>query len=169
MKNKMDKLLKIQAYFDNELGPGEAREIEQLLVSETEAQTIGDFIRKHRETLRKLDLEHGYSLPIPFEVYWASIRSRITQPSMIDVISGAILDFVERVRSIRRTVAPVTVIAVCLILCILAGNALTRYRSQVSNTKFEIVALVKDPGVVTYRDWAQGVTLVWFPYPANGE
>jgi hypothetical protein len=88
---------------------------------------------------------------------------------MIDVISGAILDFVERVRLILRTVAPVTVIAVCLILCILAGNALTRYRSRVSNTKFEIVALVKDPGVVTYRDWTQGVTLMWFPYPANGE
>ena len=70
-----DTQLKIQAYLDNELSPGEARQIATRLSSDRDLQELYGELRATKETLRANEPE--LKLAGSREFYWSQIQRRI--------------------------------------------------------------------------------------------
>src|SRR4029078_8751113 len=70
-----DTQLKIQAYLDNELSPGEARKIAAMLSSDRDLQEVNGELRATKESLRANEPE--VKLGDSREFYWSQIQRRI--------------------------------------------------------------------------------------------
>jgi len=70
-----DTQLKIQAYLDNELSPGEARKIAATLSSDRDLQELYGELQATKETLRANEPE--VKLGDSREFYWSQIQRRI--------------------------------------------------------------------------------------------
>src|SRR5690349_9550867 len=70
-----DTQLRIQAYLDNELSPGEARKFAAMLNSDRAAQQLYGELRAMKEALRENEPE--VKLPESRDFYWSQIQRRI--------------------------------------------------------------------------------------------
>lgn len=153
--------LQLQAYVDGELSRLAAWRMQHRLASDPEART---FVAK-LETLKQITVhnEPHHTVPETHQVYWTRIAQLIQQhqPQQADQIKPMQLLFLP-----RRILMP-AVATVCTVL--LVGLAIihlvTKHTCPIG--KHEVVVAVADPGAITYRDHATGVTLVWFSYPAQ--
>jgi negative regulator of sigma E activity len=111
-----DLALKYQALVDGELPEREARQLEQTLQSDPEAQAVVAELRATRALLQENEPE--MTLPESREFYWSRIQRQIeqlqTEPMIVE--SG----WLAVVRGWRRLLAPVAGVAVIAFLAIAA-------------------------------------------------
>lgn len=147
--------LKLQAYFDGELPPAEAREIANLLARDAEAVALIKSLKATRQALSSF--ETGIKVPETREFYWSKIRREIEraetprpQPAKTGVFS-----------LLRRMLVPAAGVAMLAI----AAMFVTRGGSR----PMEFETASADSKAFTYRDYSAGTTLVWLSYPAERE
>lgn len=154
--------LKLQAYADGELTGPEARNMADLLARDADARALLAELRHTREALTGYEAE--IKLPESREFYWSKIERGIHR-----------LEPAETPREEtswwagwRRLFVPAGALAALVILVVLAVPALHGPRATASISAETEFALA-DSGAFTYHDYANGTTLVWLGYPAEGE
>ena len=156
-----DTQLKVQAYLDNELSPGEARNLSNLISSEAEARDLFNELKNTREIL--VSNEPAVQLPESRDFYWSKIQRSIEQGDKAS----------ERERSAAsrpwwlRVLAPVagTVALFALLLSVVdrnSQNSLVASPTQSSvAAPLHRVVETADVSTITFRSEAEGVTVVW--------
>jgi len=157
---KLEQQLRLQAYLDNELPSGDAREVSELLARDAEARALFEELKNTRGVLEGFEVD--YKLPESREFYWSKIEREIqhlekrdAEPTIVSVLSW-----------LRRLLVPVAAVSAVVIAVVLmrhpsGSNPLLR--GPETETAFA------DPDAFTYRDYATGTTLVWVSYPAEIE
>ena len=154
--------LQVQAYLDNELSAGEARNISKLISSDAEARDLFGELKSTREAL--VANEPLPSLPESREFYWSKIQRAIEQaertnervaPStsrpwwtrLLVPVSGAVALFAILLSVVNRDGAkPV---------------AVTQSASAVAAVPLHQLEQSPDVSTITFRSDAEGVTVVW--------
>src|SRR6266567_1514910 len=157
---KQELQLKLQAYLDGELPDGEAREVADLLAQDAEAVALLAELKHTRAALA--GFEADIKLPEGREFYWSKIEREIERQSPIIELERK---FASPFAFFRRRLAPIGAAAVLAIVGLLAIRDVDFSDLRELEVKAEFV----DGGALTYRDHAQGLTLVWLPYPADSE
>jgi hypothetical protein len=164
MKN--DTQLKLQAYLDNELSPGEARKIADLISADNYARELYAELKQTKEILRP-ENEPLARVQDSRDFYWSKIRRAIesaeaTEGAQADAPlhpSGArwwlklvlpIAGAVGLFAILMSVVQPPTRTAT-------ASNAI----SPISAPMHEVEDLAPDVSSITFRSEAEGVTVVW--------
>jgi anti-sigma factor RsiW len=154
--------LQVQAYLDNELSPGEARNVSALISSDAEARDLFGELKGTREAL--VANEPLPSLPESREFYWSKIQRAIEHAEqtteraqtasarpwwtrMLVPVSGAVALFAILLSVVNRDGAkPV------------AG---TQSTSAVAAVPMHQLEQSSDVSTITFRSDAEGVTVVW--------
>ena len=157
---KQELQLKLQAYLDGELPDGEAREAAGLLAQDAEARALLAELKNTRAALA--GFEADIKLPESREFYWSKIEREIERQAPR---VGPERKFASPFAFFRRILAPACAVAVLAIVGIVAIRQLDFGGPDGLEVKTEFVGA----GALTYRDNAQGLTLVWLPYPAESE
>jgi anti-sigma factor RsiW len=155
-----DTQLRIQAYLDNELSPGEARKLAAMLTSDREAQQLFGELRATKEALRANEPE--VKLQESRDFYWSQIQRRLATAER------------EPVRTPTpwwmRILAPALGTAALLALLALVSNPGSRVAKTERDTiasgpasplHGEIEDVAEDMSSVTFRSEEHGVTVVW--------
>ena len=157
---KQELQLRLQAYLDSELPDGEAREAAGLLAQDAEARALLAELKNTRAALA--GFEADIKLPESREFYWSKIEREIQRQSpMIEPERK----FASPLAFFRWRLATVGAVAVLAIV----GMVAIRQVDFGGPGGLEVKAEFVDGGALTYRDHAQGLTLVWLPYPADSE
>jgi anti-sigma factor RsiW len=160
-----DTQLKIQAYLDNELSPGEARKIAAMLSSDRDLQELYGELRATKESLRVNEPE--VKLAESREFYWSQIQRRI-----------ATAEREPAPRTVRpfwiRLLAPLAGTAALCALLLAVMNPSTRIPTVGGAGSIASAADANDPlhgevedlapedvSSVTFRSEEHGVTVVW--------
>lgn len=151
--------LKIQAYLDGELAVAESKQIEALLVGDTEAQALLSELKSTRQIFK--DAEAEYRVPESREFYWSKIQRQIESEAAAPARTERPASWLA---AWRRFMAPIGALAAVLIVTLftLSGNHNPAAGPDVETS-------LADPGAFTYRDYDAGATLVWLSYPAENE
>lgn len=167
MKPDTDKLLRIQAYVDDELPEPLARQVARDLECDPGAKTVADQLRQVRQTLAPIAQE-GIELPITHELYWNRILARISADSDAEPVPVTLSALIRMALRRRMRVAlPAAALALILLGAITAHKLPILPHRSATGGNYLVIASAKDPGTVTYRDLSQGLTLVWLPYPGE--
>ena len=152
--------MKLQAYLDGELPDGEARPVAGLLAQDAEARALLAELKNTRAALA--GFEADIKLPESREFYWSKIEREIErQSAMIEPERKFASPFAFFLRRLA-TVGAASVLAI-------VGMVAIRQVDFGGPGGLEVKAEFVDGGALTYRDQAQGLTLVWLPYPADSE
>jgi|SRR5436190_172421 len=145
--------LKLQAFLDGELSEDEARATAAWVARDAEATALLGELRNTRKALA--DFEPDVKLPESREFYWSKIEREIQrlEPAPRPVQGPSLAGW------LRRLLVPAGAVAVLLVAGILAVHP--------TNAKPSTDAALSDAGAFTYRDQAQGMTVVWLSYPAE--
>ncbi|MDW8308873.1 MAG: hypothetical protein RMK20_05820 [Verrucomicrobiales bacterium] len=155
-----DQALKLQAYADGELPPGDAAELERWLAADPEARALLEEIRHTREALRVYQAE--VRLPESREFYWSKIEReirRLEAPARVrPQASTGVWALVQRW-------LPLAGAAAVIVLGLMVWERSRSDRLAEVSAEFALA----DAEGFTYQDYANGITLVWLPYPAENE
>jgi anti-sigma factor RsiW len=155
-----DTQLRIQAYLDNELSPGEARKLAAMLTSDREAQQLFGELRATKEALRANEPE--VKLQESRDFYWSQIQRRIAAAKPEPVRTPA--------PWWMRIIAPVLGTAALFALLAVVSNPGSRVvrteretiaSGSTSPLHGEIEDVADDMSSVTFRSEEHGVTVVW--------
>lgn len=153
--------LQLQAYLDGELGWLATWRVQRRLAADPEARALVARL----ETLKRAIVENEPERAVneSREFYWSKIARQIQhmQPQQPEPARPLQPDFWPR----RLFVHALATACVALLI----GLAVVHFTGRTNYTvgMHEVVVAVADPGAITYRDHATGVTLVWFSYPAQ--
>jgi anti-sigma factor RsiW len=157
---KEDLSLKLQAYADGELSGREAGEVADVAAKDAEARALLAELKNTRNALAGYEAE--IKLPESREFYWSKIEReirRLEKPSAPRLETSLFAAW-------RRFLVPAGALAVLVILGFLAFPQLQVPRVTASaESEFTLA----DSDAFTYRDYANGTTLVWLSYPAENE
>lgn len=152
--------LKLQAYADGELAPPDAAEVERWLAGDPEARALLEEIRHTREALRAYEAE--VRLPESREFYWSKIEREIRRLETLarkrEPVSTGLWALLQRW-------LPLAGAAAAIALAVALWNSSRADRLAEVSAEFALA----DAEAFTYQDYANGVTLVWLPYPAENE
>ncbi|MCS7336987.1 MAG: hypothetical protein NZ739_01935 [Verrucomicrobiae bacterium] len=153
--------LELQAYVDGQLGPLATWRVERKVASDPEARALIARFEALKRMLAANELER--CVPEPREFYWSAIARQIELLQLRQRASGKPA---RPALWLRRLFVPALATAA---IALLIGVAALQFNSSPARSvsRHEVVVAVADPGAVTYRDHASGVTLVWFSYPAQ--
>ncbi len=149
--------LKLQAYLDGELAQSERSEVEAWLARDAAATAL---LTEMRHTIGALvDFESEIRLPESREFYWSKIAREIERSTRADRAP------LERTwfAAWRRVLVPAGAMAAVFaagLFAVLQLGGTQQPESEMALT---------DTEVFTYRDYAEGMTLVWVSYPAESE
>ena len=147
--------LKLQSLLDGEATVSQRRELEALLEGDAEARALLAELR----TTRNVIAENEPLVPVPEsrEFYWSKIEREIQRLAKTPEgsTSGGLL------RWLRRVILPAAGFAVVVLALMV-----TTPRQPGA---LEVEAGAGNGGALTYRDHANGVTLVWLSFPAADE
>ena len=146
--------LKLQAYLDGELSASDAREVEALVQSDVAASELLAELRNTISALQAFEVD--VKLPESREFYWSKIRRQIESVEAVPVARPTVPWW-------RRILVPTGAFAVFAIAAMLALNRSGPNQSPLLETSLD------DAGAITYRDEAEGMTLVWLSYPPENE
>jgi len=152
--------LKLQAWLDGELPPGEASEVARWAAEDREAAALVEELRTTRGVLA--GFEADVRLPESREFFWSKIEreiQRLEKPAP----QPARESYLAR---IPRILVPVSAVAAVLTVGLLLNQLAGPPRGAAAT---EIETALSDSGAFTYRDFSAGVTLVWLGYPADNE
>lgn len=157
--------LNLQAYADGELSEREARDIADLLAKDGDARALLAELKNTRCALAGFESE--IQLPESREFYWSKIEREIRRLETADPPRAGSSLFA----SWRKFLLPSAAVAVLVIAGMLifprpqdpGPRAATVARS--AQSEFALA----DSEAFTYRDYANGTTLVWLSYPPENE
>jgi anti-sigma factor RsiW len=149
--------LKLQAFLDGELPEEDAREVADWVARDAEATDLLGELRNTRKALA--DFEPELKLPESREFYWSKIQREIQRVEPIPVPAKSASVFAL----LRRVFVPLGAVAVAAIAGVLAFQQFGGHGTYPT----QVNAMLADVGAFTYRDQAQGMTVIWLPYPAE--
>jgi anti-sigma factor RsiW len=149
--------LKLQAFLDGELPEKEARDVASWLARDAEATDLLGELRNTRKALK--DFEPELKLPETREFYWSKIQRDIQRLEPVKSRARSFSFFTL----LRRVLAPIGAVVVLVI----AGVFAVQQFSGQSAAPVHVSAMLADVGAFTYRDQAQGMTVIWLSYPAE--
>jgi anti-sigma factor RsiW len=161
--------LKLQAYFDGELPENETRDVANWLARDREAVGLLAELRNTRKAVK--GFESDIKLPETREFYWSKIERDIGQ---LEQSEPAVSLQEPGFAWWRRYLVPATAFAV-LLLAVVGARHLSlpmgsAFFSRSGARQFSpIETAFADTGVFTYRDHAEGITVVWLSYPGENE
>lgn len=158
-----DTQLKVMAYLDNELSPGEARKVASLISSDREAQELYTLLRSTRELLGGNEPE--VKLDESRDFYWSKIQRQISAAEREPARRAASSWWVRLLAPVAGTAA---LFALVLSAMNPAGPAASAGKEQTASVLTsarpvhgEIEDLAPDVSSVTFRSEEDGVTVVW--------
>jgi anti-sigma factor RsiW len=158
MAMKVELQLKLQAYLDGELPPGEAREVADWLARDADARAL---LGELQNTVGAVaGYESEIKLPEAREFYWSKIQREIRRLESSPTNPTSTSWFAAW----RRVLLPVVSLAVVVLAAVVLAPQLG-LRLGSSETEFALT----DANAFTYRDYNSGTTLVWLPYEAENE
>lgn len=148
-----ERQLKLQAFLDGELPENEAREVSAWLAQDEEATALLKELRNTRQAIK--NTEAGVRLPESREFYWSKIQREIdrSERAPVQVRRPSLFE------RLRRVLVPAGAFAIVIVAGVLM------FRGMPNGAESEMA--VADSGAFTYRDYANGTTLVWVSYPAE--
>jgi anti-sigma factor RsiW len=158
----LDQQLKLQAFLDGELPERERRAILLWLQDDHEAAALLAELKNTRQAMVKS--EPHLSVPESREFFWSKIEREIQrqEPQLKPASEVSIF------AALRRFLLPAGAIAALVIAGLVAHfNAPTPAPKAVVETVAEddtptVETTLADSDATTYRDTAEGTTLVWF-------
>jgi len=149
--------LKLQAYLDGELPPGEARAIGELLACEAEAQPLLEELKATRALLVGNELE--LKLPETREFYWSKIQRQVEREEQrepaVDAPAPAPPWWI-------RFLAPAGALAVLAVLVLIALRSPERSQPLLaSDDSHEIETPLEETSSFSFRSEAAAMTVVW--------
>jgi len=150
--------LKLQAYLDGELSEREAREIEAALAGDAEARALLAELRNTSGALAAFVAD--LKLPETRDFFWSKIEREIQRRDRVAAGHPAPSSWW------RRFLIPAGAFAV-LVLVGLIGFKSFGPANDAQTAAVE--TFLTDAGAMTYRDEAEGMTVVWLSYPAENE
>jgi anti-sigma factor RsiW len=153
-----DEQLKLQAFFDGELPEKEAREMAALLARDADAAALHGELRNTRQALKNFEPE--LKLPESREFYWSKIEREIERLQLVE----APVEAVSLFKRLRRIFIPVGAMAALVLAGVLAVHQFSGGAHPIA-----VNAILADAGAFTYRDQAEGMTVVWLSYPAENK
>jgi anti-sigma factor RsiW len=156
-----DTQLKVQAYLDNELSPGDARNVSKLISSDAFARELYHELKTTREVVSANEPE--IQLPESRDFYWSQIQRRIAAAERQTAAAPARPWWL-------RIMAPAlgTAALFALLLTVVDTNQPTNQQNPLvappSRTAAAPLHQVEEAAGVstfTFRSEAEGVTLVW--------
>ena len=148
--------LKLQACLDGELSAAEGRELETALAADAQAQALLAELRNTSTALA--GFEADIKLPESREFYWSKIQRDIARLDKGPTAARDVVPFW------RRFLVPAGAMASLAI----AGMLALQQFGPVGGPGVAVETL-GDSGAMTYRDDAEGLTLVWLSYPAENQ
>ncbi|HWD91167.1 MAG TPA: hypothetical protein VG938_02345 [Verrucomicrobiae bacterium] len=148
--------LKLQAFLDGELPEKDAREVASWLARDSDATQLHAELRNTRQALK--GFEPQLKVPESREFYWSKIKREIERST-----PAPVPERVSLFTSLRRFLLPLGAVAVLTLAGIVT---LHQFGGSVVHP-VQVNAILADAGAFTYRDEAQGVTVVWLSYPAE--
>jgi len=158
---KHDLQLKLQAYLDCELPPGEAKAVTDWLAGDGAARGLLTELTNTRAAIAAHEAE--IKVPSSADFYWSGIRRAIEQQAKStppEAVGVSIFTW------LRRMLLPASGLVAVLLAVTLTWQP---FRSQGTVVVEETETTFADAGAFTYRDYASGTTLVWVSYPAEND
>lgn len=164
------KELTVQAYLDNELTPGEARQVASLLNSDPEAREIYRVLKETKAIVRENEPE--LRLQESRDFYWSKIQREISKAERQPAPAARTPFWI-------RLMAPLAgAVALCAILLSISGPGASQAPAMRAATSApgETVAagpmhegevVVPDMTAITFRSEREGVTVVWVSSTAS--
>lgn len=150
--------LKLQAHLDGELSERESREVATVLAGDAEARALQAELRN---TARALDgFETGIKLPESPEFYWSKIQREIQRVTQAEPPQAT------RLPLWRRFLMPAGALAAFVIV---AAVTFKQIYPLHAGDAVAVETVLRDSGAMTYRDQAEGMTVVWLSYPPENE
>ena len=149
--------LKLQAYLDGELSPGEVRAITHLLESDAGAQGLYQELKAARSLLAGNELER--KLPESREFYWSKIQRQIERMESTQGVEAA-----ESAASPwwTRFLAPAGVVAALAVFVAVALRSPEGGRSFLAlDDSYEIETPLEETSSFSFRSEAAAMTVVW--------
>jgi len=163
-----DEQLKLQAFLDGELPEKDTREVAAWLARDADATSLLGELRNTRKALADFGkpgsagVSPASALKVPEsrEFYWSKIQREIERstPMAAPVKSASLFTL------FRRILMPLGAVAVLVL-----GGIFTFHEFAGGQHAVQVNALLGDAGAFTYRDEAQGMTVVWLSYPAENK
>jgi anti-sigma factor RsiW len=150
--------LKLQAFFDGELPERDAREMAAWLAQDTDATALFTELKNTRNALKGSEQE--VKVPESREFYWSKIKREIERaaPASAPAPKASLFTWVRRALMSLGAVA----------MLVLAGF-ITFHQFAGGQRAVAVNSMLADAGAFTYRDEAQGMTVVWLSYPAENK
>jgi len=153
---KLEQVLKLQSYLDGEMPERERRDVAGWLDREPQARALFAELKTAREALT--GNEPAPALPESREFYWSKIEREIARLER----EPARAPRANLLAWLRRLLVPTAGVA----LLVLAASVFI-WPSGAGRGAGAFESSMRDTGATTYRDHANGVTLVWLSYPAT--
>jgi anti-sigma factor RsiW len=153
--------LKIQAFLDGELPEGEAREIAALIASDLEAAMLHTELKNTRRALSQA--ESGLRVPETREFYWSKINREIERLEQRDTdTSSSPSDWYWLARFVKLFV-PVAAVVLIGYFAFLR----VEQKPSVATGATEVQVALANAEAITFRDFSDDTTFIWFSYPAE--
>ena len=149
--------LRLQAFLDAELPEKDAREVAAWLAGDAEATRLAGELRNTRQALA--DFKPEWKVPESREFYWSKIKREMERSAPAQAPAQSVSLFTL----LRRILVPLGAVAVLA----LAGIVTLHQVGAPAGHSVQVNAILADAGGFTYRDEAQGMTVVWLSYPAE--
>ena len=147
--------LKIQSFLDGELSETEAREVAALVASDSEAAALHAELKNTRRALS--GFEGDLKVPETREFYWSRISREIARVEPAAAVKAAPSLWQLLVGWIK----PLGAVAAVALVGVLAWH-------QTATTDVDALVVAQmDAESITFQNDEDGVTFVWFTYPAE--
>jgi anti-sigma factor RsiW len=150
--------LRVQAFLDQELPDKDSREMAAWLAQDAEGQALARELRNTGGALK--GFEQGLKVPASREFYWSKIKREIERPAPVAVPAPS----VSFLTLLRRALLPLGAVAMLALAGIVTVH---QFGGAPGVRPVQVNAILADAGAFTYRDEAQGMTVVWLSYPAE--
>jgi hypothetical protein len=142
--------LKLQAYLDGELPPGEAGEVSERLALDAEGQALLAELRNTRAALAGCEMERA--LPETREFFWSKVRREIEHEEKAAARVPAV-HWLAWVRHHLVSVGGAAILTCVVALMFLHGGGGPLGEMEMTSDEM---------GTYTFRDQQARMTLVWF-------
>lgn len=150
-----DTQLQVQAYLDNELSAGDARNISKLISSDTQARELYQELKDTREALAQNEPEAR--VPDSREFYWSQIQRRIAAVEREPAAAQMRPWWLRILAPVAGTVALFAV----LLSVVNQDNSSPVSLTQAGSMPLHQLEQSSDVSTITFRSDAEGVTVVW--------
>lgn len=147
--NISDQELKLQAYLDGELSPRESADVAKLLETNSEAKALFEELKWTTSAMEAGEVE--VKLPESREFYWSKIAREIELADQVAERRPA-----SKFSWWARILAPVGAA-----VAVIAGFVILGSHPATQGMFTEVQSSLDEMGTMTFRDQAEGVTMVW--------